>query len=78
MFASEEIKRKCNSDPNLSRIEKSLSFGVEPGKHPVLSKYLAGAYFSIGNYSEAEQILVDLEASFSNDPNFLSLLKHKI
>lgn len=54
-------------------IEKSLSFGVEPGKHPVLSKYLAGAYFSIGNYSEAEQILVDLEASFSNDPNFLSL-----
>ena len=54
-------------------IEKSQSFGIEPGTHPVLSKYLAGAYFSIGNYPEAEQILVDLEASFSNDPNFLSL-----
>ena len=54
-------------------IEKAKSLGIGPGTQPVLSKYLAGAYFSLGHYSEAENILVQLESSFFDDPNFLSL-----
>lgn len=54
-------------------IDKARSFGVNPGTQPVLSKYLAGAYFCVGDFLAAEALLIQLESSFSDDPNFLSL-----
>jgi predicted Zn-dependent protease len=54
-------------------IEKAKSLGIGPGTQPLLSKYVAGSYFSLGQYIEAENILVQLESSFFDDPNFLSL-----
>lgn len=54
-------------------IEKARSFGVTTGTQPILSKFLAGAYFCVGDYIFAESILLELESSFADDPNFLSL-----
>ena len=54
-------------------IEKARSFGITTGTQPVLSKFLAGAYFCVGEYSDAESILIELESSFADDANFLSL-----
>lgn len=54
-------------------IQKSIANGITAISHPLLSKFLAAAYFSIGEYFLAESLLLELESSFSDDPNFLSL-----
>ena len=54
-------------------IEKSNVHGITPGTQPNLSRYVAAAYFSLGDYTASDQILVQLESSFSDDPSFLSL-----
>lgn len=54
-------------------INRALSSSVSPGTAPNESKILAASYFRLGDFEKARSILIELEAIFSESPDYLSL-----
>ena len=54
-------------------VEKAKELNVAPGSYPTASKILAASLFSLGEHSQANDILSQLESVFGNDLDFLIL-----
>ena len=54
-------------------VKVSSDLGVTPGVHPLASKILAASYFHLGEYDSAFSILSDLESSYGEDVDYLTL-----
>lgn len=54
-------------------VELCQKFNVNSQSHPIEAKFLAGAYFSLSDYSSAYSLLSELHTLFLNDVELLSL-----
>ena len=54
-------------------VKVSSDLGVSPGVYPLASKILAASYFHLGEYDSAFSILSDLESSYGEDVDYLTL-----
>ena len=54
-------------------VEKARDLNVTPGSNPTVSKILAASLFSLSEYSQANDILSQLESVFGDDLDFLIL-----
>lgn len=54
-------------------VKVALDLGVTPGVNPLASKILAVSYFHLGEYDSAFSILSDLESSYGEDVDYLTL-----
>lgn len=70
---SDEITKLYQRGEHSRVIEVALNHGVNPGSDPLSSNILAASYFLVGNYQEADSLLVLLYPSFEDNPDFLSL-----
>ena len=63
------LKRGCHSEV----IQCATDAGVTPGRYPLASKLLAISYFQLGEHRSAYELLIDLESTYSDDVDYLTL-----